>query len=324
MRAPLASRAPLVSIALGLLTCAIEVAAERAPQSSQAKELRWFQVELVVFRQPLASSLQEDLLHSDRLPLPFDMIALFPPEGVPIRPGLMAHLESGWRTPAFAPRLRVSKSDLSPELEDLIEYVELLNLRAPNYETFAMLREVTSGSVETLLPSDRPATPSVPSREPIDRPAPPQALMTQEELEAALATAPEIPLDAAYTELRPHEFMLNKETSALARRAGYRVLVHQAWLQPMTENALATPVMIASDNDRTPGGEIFGTLRVRLSRFLHAELAISLPYSGAGGGYVHLLETRRMRSQELHYVDHPLFGALIHIEPYPRPAPEVE
>ncbi|MEE9255318.1 MAG: CsiV family protein [Pseudomonadales bacterium] len=317
-------RVLLASMAFGLLTCGIEVAAQREDQSTHGQGLRWFQVEVVVFRQPLSSSLQENLLHTDPLPLPFDMIALLPRKGVPIRPRLMAHLESGWLTNAFAPRLRVLRA-LTREFQNPIQRAELGNVRAGDYGTSAMLREGTSGAVDGMPASDDPTRAPAASREPIDIPAPPQALMTQEELEAALAVMPEIPIEAAYTELPQEEHVLGREASALARRAGYRVLAHHAWLQPLEENAPPTPVLIAArDDERTDAGGLLGTVRVRLSRFLHAQITFSFPYGGAGGGYAHLVEARRMRSQKLHYIDHPLFGALIRIDPYPRPAPEVE
>ena len=37
-----------------------------------------------------------------------------------------------------------------------------------------------------------------------------------------------------------------------------------------------------------------------------------------------LIESRRMRSNELHYLDHPLFGLLIRVTPYELPLPEEE
>lgn len=315
----------LILLALPLLLCtASTFAAERGKPADVTKGPRWYQVEVVVFRQPLSSSLQENLLHPEPLALPDDMIALLPREGEPIRPWLMSQLRSGWLTNAYAPRLRVLHGDLTPELEDLIDYLEIINLRAANFETFAMLREVTSTSVENLVGSEEPRPPPRPSREPIDIPAPPQALMTQAEVDAALAVAPETAIEAAYRSLPPEEHVLAKEAASLARRAGYRVLAHQAWLEPMQQKVPPTHVMIVAGNDdRDIPGRIIGTVGIRLSRFLHAEVVFSFPY-GNTGGYAHLVETRRMRSQEVHYIDHPLFGALIRIEPYPHPAPEVE
>lgn len=38
----------------------------------------------------------------------------------------------------------------------------------------------------------------------------------------------------------------------------------------------------------------------------------------------HLKQSRRMRSDELHYIDHPLFGMLVHITPYKQPDPALD
>jgi hypothetical protein len=302
-----------------LLFTANTPAAENAEESEGP---RWYQIEVVVFRQPLSSSLQENLLHPEPLALPYDMIALLPREGEAIRPWLVAQFESGWLTPRFEPRVKVLRSGLDPKLEDLIDYLAILNLQARNGETFAMLREVTSTSPDSLLGSGERPGPNPSTREPIDVPAPPAALMTAEELEAALAIVPEIPIEAAFRELPPDEHLLVKEAASLARRAGYRVLAHHAWLQPMEEGAAPTRVLIVG-NEGGVRDRIIGTVGIRLSRFLHTEVMFSLPYERTGA-YAHLVETRRMRSEEVHYVDHPLFGALIRIEPYPQPAPEVE
>lgn len=317
-------RARLACIALAFLGLAIEaVAEERTAEGEGGEAPRWFQVEIVVFRQPLSSSLQENLLHPDPLPLPFDMIALLPPEEEQVRPWLLTQFESGWMTPAFEPRVRVLKTGLSPELEDLIDYVEALNLRVRNDATFALLRTLSESPVERLLPSAETSPAPPPTPEPIDVPAPPQALMSQKELQAALAVVPEVPIEAAFKALPPAKQQLRKEAAALARRAGYRIIAHEAWLERIEKDVTQAPVMIATDlQDRSEQGEILGTVRLRLSRYVHAEISLSFPY-GPGGGYAHLVETRRI-TQPLQYIDHPLFGALLRIDSYPLPAPEVE
>ena len=72
-----------------------------------------------------------------------------------------------------------------------------------------------------------------------------------------------------------------------------------------------------------------GTVEVSLARYLRVDL--DLLYIRPAGGEVaapeavptrfRLVTERRMRSRELHYVDHPLFGVLVWIEPL-RTAPE--
>ena len=58
-----------------------------------------------------------------------------------------------------------------------------------------------------------------------------------------------------------------------------------------------------------------GTVRVHLSRYLHAE--VDLVYHRDDVEFPFRLATsRRMRSSELHYLDHPVFGVLIKVVPY--------
>jgi len=94
-----------------------------------------------------------------------------------------------------------------------------------------------------------------------------------------------------------------------------------------------------------PEGELLlGTLTVDLRRFLHAHLdlyfkaaAPPLDASSPEGSiddppmaleeapeprWIHVKQSRRMRSGELHYLDHPWIGAIIRIEPYEAPTPE--
>ncbi len=58
-----------------------------------------------------------------------------------------------------------------------------------------------------------------------------------------------------------------------------------------------------------------GTVRVHLSRYLHAD--VDLVYHRDDVEFPFRLATsRRMRSGELHYLDHPVFGVLIKVVPY--------
>lgn len=96
--------------------------------------------------------------------------------------------------------------------------------------------------------------------------------------------------------------------SQLDNSGGYRVLDHIAWQQPGLSESSAIPVRIQSP------GVLDGTITVTLSRFLH--VYTDMQYSGAGlSEPVQIKAHRRMRSRELHYIDHPLIGMIISITP---------
>lgn len=67
--------------------------------------------------------------------------------------------------------------------------------------------------------------------------------------------------------------------------------------------------------------ELRGTLRLSLARFLHVEP--NLWFSGENDEgeryHVPITQSRRMRSEETHYIDHPLFGLIIRITPWEHP-----
>ena len=179
----------------------------------------------------------------------------------------------------------------------------------------------------------------------------------------------------------------------MARKGGYRVLFHEAWLQPVGEQAEELPIILDRSGDGGPWPELQGSILLYLDRYLHLETNLWLNTQGqyfpgrwqmpppplsppsliveepepllatadttgvvapaqsplpaqdaapaptgesgtpdsntgqvvteveeTGPVYpfrhaVTLRQTRRMRSEELHYVDHPMFGLVIKLTP---------
>jgi len=103
---------------------------------------------------------------------------------------------------------------------------------------------------------------------------------------------------------------LGGAVARLRQSADYRVLAHRAWRQPGTSRGSSSPVLIQSSD----GYNLVGTITVWRQRFLHAQLDLLLrPTSGATP--VRVRQRRRMRSEELHYIDHPKLGVLIYATP---------
>ncbi|MDV3239287.1 MAG: peptidoglycan binding protein CsiV [Gammaproteobacteria bacterium] len=103
---------------------------------------------------------------------------------------------------------------------------------------------------------------------------------------------------------------------AMRRSSGYRPLLHWRWRQPGWERGQALPVrVLAAAADGQP--LLDGTLTLARSRYLH--LSADLVYADPTVGVpVALREARRMRSGELHYLDHPRFGVLVQVNPAAR------
>ena len=139
-----------------------------------------------------------------------------------------------------------------------------------------------------------------------------------------------------YTVLPKSEWKLGTELKRLKRTRGRLVpLIHTAWRQPVLSINATRPLYI-----RSPGnisGEIphmDGIIKVSVKRYLHIEVdflirelrsttsAESRLFGSIFNSY-RFTGHRRMRSKELHYIDHPKMGVLMLITPYEAPEPVV-
>ncbi|MFT5174474.1 MAG: hypothetical protein ACI8W7_002661 [Gammaproteobacteria bacterium] len=90
----------------------------------------------------------------------------------------------------------------------------------------------------------------------------------------------------------------------LRNSSQYRPLRHLAWTQRGRSKRSAPEILVGESSD----SDVFGTLRMSRTRFLHLELDLLLRN---GERSFRLTNHRRMRSNQLNYIDHPLFGVLV-------------
>lgn len=115
---------------------------------------------------------------------------------------------------------------------------------------------------------------------------------------------------------------LVSQAKKIKNSKNYRILVHKAWRQPGLNTKKAYKIPISGSTNS--GSSITGTIKVALERYLHVytDLVYSKPrhsYSGSGISTssrrshkdFSIKEHRRMRSREVHYLDHPLVGVLV-------------
>lgn len=122
-----------------------------------------------------------------------------------------------------------------------------------------------------------------------------------QELEGQLTLAP---LNSKA--LANHAARLNNE--------GKTVLFHERWLQGLLPEGQDLPIRITGGRDLggVSGPELQGYLELSIARFIEADLDVAVQFpTGADVFTPRLTETRRARSGEVHYLDHPLIGALI-------------
>lgn len=130
--------------------------------------------------------------------------------------------------------------------------------------------------------------------------------------------------------LAPEELKLGNEYRRLVASRAYEPLVHAGWVLPGLPEDDATPFDLKTLGVLNPSG----TVKVHLSRFLHITLDLTYQASGGNaptpisvdgldeivvGQKYRLTATRSARSGELHYFDHPAFGALVRVTPVPEP-----
>ena len=150
--------------------------------------------------------------------------------------------------------------------------------------------------------------------------------------------------------LPQQDFLLKKEQNLLNKDADYHTLLHVAWRQPMYSPSNSQSVRLYGgktyDNDGNASLEntndaraynsetnwqVNGSIKIGVQRFLNVDLNLlfvapvdQLPDLSSDENYTkvtsnlvyfHLLEHRRMRSNELNYIDFPLYGVLIKIVP---------
>lgn len=100
-------------------------------------------------------------------------------------------------------------------------------------------------------------------------------------------------------------------------------VIHTAWRQPVYSRNSARSFYLKSDREITPGTPLVeGMVKISVNRYLHVDLDLLMRGTPAGadrlpGGFqtFRFDEHRRMRSKELHFIDHPLMGMLILITP---------
>jgi hypothetical protein len=143
---------------------------------------------------------------------------------------------------------------------------------------------------------------AVPEDEPLD---------AQNGGEQAIAPPPSAPLET-FPALATSKLKLTSIADSLRRSRNYQPLAHFGWTQPGFPRGEARYMSI---DGLIPAGTGLGG-QVALSRGRYLHLTLELTYdSPEDGQRMVLKQTRRMRSNERHYIDHPKFGVIAIITP---------
>ena len=175
------------------------------------------------------------------------------------------------------------------------------------------------------------------------------------DMETARALLAE-PRPNPWRQLAEEEKQLHRTAQSLQRSRHYRLLDHMLWTQPIShrnggKQSLHAAILIETGGRFDDLYELSGTLTFTRSRYLHvnadltwtafAPTSVGIPGlapaelspqdmkghedlvaweaalgSHAPEGFAHLQVSQRLNKGDVHYVDHPWFGMLIHIEDY--------
>ncbi len=138
---------------------------------------------------------------------------------------------------------------------------------------------------------------------------------------------------ASFSMLSQSNLRLNAITASLRGSNGrFAPLLHLAWRQPAQSKKSAKTIYLQSAATSTNGiPRLQGTVRLSVQRYLHIDLDLLLQrkeikraddsgfiqsssFSPERTGY-RFKTHRRMRSEELHYLDHPRLGAIVIVRP---------
>ena len=134
---------------------------------------------------------------------------------------------------------------------------------------------------------------------------------------------------ASYQNINPQ--ILRKEYNRLNSSSEYSILFYGAWRQTGLEDSKSFEINIEDLKNRhkvTSQNSLSGSFKLVLSRYLHIYNTLRYQRQAMTAETTNvetypLNSHRRMRSKTLHYIDHPLVGMLIQINPVVKPKEEV-
>ncbi len=298
------------------------VSEEMDINSSSLQELidgKWYEVELIVFKRLNIQATNEQLVVQDSPIWPPNVQSLSSQENDSI---FFVERDTKAEGDTFC------LSDEKPDFPDVLGIIlnqgyepELLNdfdatsSQVFNIETLSLDNAENENSVLTAEVLAQNATFEQGSAGPIQNLSADNLLesVTQE-----ITNFEEYLRRASFLELVDSKKELINERRLLDEEPDLLVTHHLSWLQNVPERGKPLSIMVAKTD-----ADLTGYVRVTIGRYLHfeADLWTTLEKkdkiaSPQDNQFIALRESRRMRSNELHYLDHPALGVITKISPY--------
>ncbi len=290
--------------------------------SSSLQELidgKWYKVELIVFKRLSIQSTSEQLVVPDSPIWPPNIQSLSRQENDSIvfferdikaegDPFCVSDEKAD-----FPDGLRIILSQgYEPELlndfdatSSQVLNIEKLNLESAEEEDSDLTKELTEQN--SLLEQENTQMTQNPSADNL------LESVTQE-----ITNFEEYLRQTSFLELVDNQKDLINERRLLDEEPDLLVTHHLSWLQNVPERGKPLSIMVAKTD-----ANLAGFVRVTIGRYLHFEADLWTTMENKEdiappreNQFVALRESRRMRSNELHYLDHPALGVITRISPY--------
>ena len=136
----------------------------------------------------------------------------------------------------------------------------------------------------------------------------------EDDLEPAAPSTTTAPPETSFPPLPSAKMKLTAIEDSLRRSRNYQPVAHIGWTQPGYARNAAKFIPVSSLVSATSG--LQGQIALSRGRYLHLTLDLVLDGAATGDGSRYVLrQTRRMRSNERHYIDSPKFGVIAVITP---------
>ena len=146
--------------------------------------------------------------------------------------------------------------------------------------------------------------------------------------------------DPQYTQLNWESAKLNPQFNKLSSNSNFKILINKRWKQTgldrnetfnipinslpkeTTETSLQDPTQDSQQNLQATESYITGNVKLIMSRYLHFNINLKYfkPQTDNFGNRelvsYPIVNERRMKSREIHYVDHPMIGVIVLATPY--------
>jgi len=90
----------------------------------------------------------------------------------------------------------------------------------------------------------------------------------------------------------------------------YRPFYYKSWRIPVADGSVSLPINVSE-----PEVDLNGWIKIQRSDLLHVIADLEFSPNGSNGVIYRLNEKRRVLLNEVHYLDHPKFGAVVKVSP---------